>query len=124
MFTLTIAGADHCYGNKCHYGSCNPLSEGYECQCNHGYKGKYCQGKQTNNVKLSLNINTDYYKSMLWTEILIPKFDVIFTICSEIDYCYEHECDHGDCKALESGYECQCKNGFTGKYCRGKYDWR
>lgn len=37
-------GPDHCYGNKCQYGHCNPLAVGYECKCKDGYKGKYCKG--------------------------------------------------------------------------------
>lgn len=39
-----FTGLDHCYGNKCQYGECNPLEIGYECKCLKGHKGKYCQG--------------------------------------------------------------------------------
>lgn len=37
-----------------------------------------------------------------------------------MDTCYGHKCDHGYCNPTKGGYECQCKHGFKGQYCRCK----
>lgn len=49
----------------------------------------------------------------------------IFLVLSilDVDYCYDHQCQHGHCHALKDGYQCKCKDGYKGKYCQGKLPW-
>lgn len=35
------------------------------------------------------------------------------------DHCYGNKCEYGDCQQLTVGYQCNCKNGYKGKYCKG-----
>ncbi|RDD36868.1 Neurogenic locus notch-like protein 3 [Trichoplax sp. H2] len=35
-----------------------------------------------------------------------------------IDHCLNNKCMHGRCTANDNGYQCDCKEGYHGKYCQ------
>ena len=99
----------------------------YQCQCCHGFRGKYCEkrdycfSKPCKNQGECLNIDNDLSENKYECKCQ-PGYEGKH--CSIVtDMCQSHPCKNDAiCHSMVNSYRCQCKPGYTGYDCLTNID--
>ena len=99
LMTCFAVDIDWCENHECVHGQCVDDIETYNCECERGYNGTFCEGN------VAMQWKTENFCTLYMCALIVNTTDII-------EYCYFDTCQFGDCIELIGDFACDCWPGL------------
>nr|AAP05764.1 notch-like transmembrane receptor LIN-12 [Caenorhabditis remanei] len=111
---------DPCSSNPCIHGSCSSFAGGFQCLCDDGFSGSYCQDGRNHCVENKCEAGSKCINDVSSYFCDCPPGRT-GQFCEKMDCsAVPGICNHGRCidnPFSEKSFECQCQPGWEGNLC-------